>query len=238
METYSITSDNEYLYITKSNGTTNRVINHGISIFVYGEKLSLNSANYSFLEVSKDQIIGQTFANINECALYFLSLINKDTGQHLWQKMARQGSAFSSVTGFVTVSGSTETDFLLMKNPVSSGVLVRFKEFIMTIGGASTNSSIIRFYRSPTITSDGTPLSISKVLPTASQTSAIEVFQSPTISARGSLIQLFSIDFKSFSRDQDLSRFLTDGSNLLVTVDANVTNVEHNIVAIWAEEQI
>ncbi len=154
----------------------------------------------------------------------------------LWQEMTRDGHGFSAITNFVTIAGTTETDFMLIRNPAASGVLARLKEFIMTIGGSASNTSIFRFYRSPTVTSDGTPITVNKVLSIGTPTNQVLCFQTPTISARGTLVQLFAVDFESFSRDQELSRYLAEGSQLLVTVQGSVTNIEHNLVFTWAEE--
>lgn len=153
----------------------------------------------------------------------------------LWQSLVMNGQGFSVITGFQE-SSNDETDFLLLKNPTQK-TLLRFKEFILTIGGLSSNTSTFRFYRNPTITSNGTALSINKILPSHSNTSGMEAYQNPTISNRGSLIQLFCIGFISHSRDQELSRFLIPGANLLVTTQGSVNNIDHNIQAIWAEQQ-
>ena len=156
----------------------------------------------------------------------------------LWQDMSRQGFGFTTITGFVTIAGTSETDFMLMRNPAGSGVLVRLKEFLMTIGGTSAQRSIFRFYRSPTITSVGTPITVSKVLSTGTNTSEVLSYQTPTISSRGFLIQLFSVDFNTVIRDQDLARYLIEGGDLLITVQGSVTNLEHNLVAVWVEENL
>ncbi len=152
--------------------------------------------------------------------------------------MSRAGYCFSSVTGMVTVSGTDETDFLLLRNPQDSGVLVRLYEFTMTLGATATQRSIFRFYRGPTVSNVGTPININKVLASNQNTSKINCYQSPTISNRGTLIQLFSVEFASFKREQDLGRYLVNGADILLTVHASNNNIEHNIVSVWAEEPL
>lgn len=154
----------------------------------------------------------------------------------LWQKYSREGRGFTALSGFTTIPNTTETDFLLFKNPVSSGSLVRLKEFLLTIGGTSAQRSIFRFYRNPTITANGTPLTVSKVLSTGIHANVLQVYQTPTISVRGSVIQLFAVDFNTYIRDQDLARFITEGANLLLSVQGSANNIEHNVSAAWAEE--
>lgn len=167
-----------------------------------------------------------------------MQTIVPSSNSNLWQNLSRNGSGFTTITGFVTIAGTTEVDFMLLKNPGASGILCRFSEFIMSIQTATAQRSVIRFYRQPTITDNGTPLTISKVLSTGAQTTALTAFQTPTISDRGSLIQMFIIDNVTYQRNQELGRFLTQNSNLLITVQGTLTNIEHNIVAVWAEENI
>lgn len=156
----------------------------------------------------------------------------------LWQTMSRDGFGFSAVSGFVTIAGTSETDFILIRNPQGSGVLVRLYEFTMTLGASATQRSLFRFYRAPTVSDVGTPMTINKVLATHPNTSKINVYQTPTISNRGSLIQLFSVEFTSLRREQDLSRYLVNGADILVTVQASTNNIEHNLVSVWAEEPL
>lgn len=158
--------------------------------------------------------------------------------EDLWQVMSRNGLGFTSVSGFVSIANTNETDFMLMRNPANSGVLVRLSEFLLTLGATATQRSIFRFYRTPTITDVGTPMTVSKVLPTSSNTNKALMYQSPTISARGSLIQLFSVEFSTFSRNQELGRYLVQGSDLLITAQASNNNIEHSVVTVWAEELI
>lgn len=162
----------------------------------------------------------------------------ESSAQTLWQVESRAGMGFTTLTGFVTIAGTTETDFMLMRNPSGSGVLCRFYEFIMTINSATAQRSIFRFYRSPTVSADGTPLTISKVLATGTPTTKLLAFQTPTISDRGSLIQMFSIENVTYPRMQDLGRYLVQNAELLITVQGTTTNIEHNILGVWAEEPI
>jgi len=159
-------------------------------------------------------------------------------GKSLWQILSREGKGFTVVSGFITIPTATETDFMLLRNPTGSNILSRLKEIFMTIGGTSAQRSIFRFYRTPVITAVGTPLSIFKVLSIGTLTSQLLAYQSPTISARGTLIQLFAVDFNTLSRDQDLGRYLTEGADLLITVQGSTSNLEHNISLVWAEETV
>lgn len=154
----------------------------------------------------------------------------------LWQTLSEKGYGFSAITGFVTISGTNETPFCLLKNPANSGILVRLKEFFLTASGTTAQGSIFRFYRSPQVTNNGTAIGIQKVLATSSITSVVQAFQSPTVSNNGELITLFEVGFDTLCRDQDLGRYLPSGGDLLVTVQGTNTNLEHNVTGVWAEE--
>jgi len=156
----------------------------------------------------------------------------------LWQILTREGKGFIAATGFTTINVLTEVDFMLLRNPVSSGVLVRFKEFLFTIKANSGQSSLIRFYIAPTITNAGTPLTVRKVLSTGIPTSQILAYQQPTISNRGTFAQVFNIGIETYQREQGLARYLTEGSDVLITVQGVIANIEHNITTSWAEEPL
>ncbi len=159
-------------------------------------------------------------------------------GSTLWQRMSREGKGFTALTGFITIAGTSETNLMLMRNPADSGKLVRLKDFIMTIGGSATQRTLFRFYRAPTITNAGGALDINKVLPIGVPTSSVLAYQSPVTSASGALIQMFSVNYFSFARDQDLGRYLVAGADLLITVQSSANNVEHNLLSVWAEEDV
>ena len=55
----------------------------------------------------------------------------------LWATYSSQGLGFTTITGFVSVSGTSETPFMLIRNPANSGVLVRFKDIFFYYRGVS-----------------------------------------------------------------------------------------------------
>lgn len=167
-----------------------------------------------------------------------MTYIKKILAESLWQKLSRDGRGFSAYTGFVTISGTAETDFMLITNPADSGMIVRFKEFLLTINATTAQKSIFKFYRSPTVTNAGTEIPVNKVLANGAYSSVLSVSQLPTITDRGVEIQLIASSNTSFSRDQELSRYMIENSTILVTVTPSNTNIEHKVLATWAEEPI
>lgn len=153
----------------------------------------------------------------------------------LLQRLANQGKCFTFVTGFTVVAGTAETDFVLIRNPSGSGKKVSLSEFLMTIDSATAQRSIFKFYRNPTITNVGTPITLFKVNPNGAISPTVLAYSSPTISNRGSLIQGFRVDNVTYGRNQKLSRFLVEGADLLITVQGSTNNIEHNLTAVWAE---
>lgn len=154
----------------------------------------------------------------------------------LWQKLSKEGKGFTVLTPFEEIETQDETNFLIMIN--NGDKLIRFKEFLMSIDATQNQKSIFRFYRNPIVSDNGTPLDISKVQPFNGNTSTISVYYKPAITDKGSLIQIFCLDFKSLYRDQDLGRYLVPGSSVLVTVEASSNNIKHCLVIVWAEENL
>jgi hypothetical protein len=176
-----------------------------------------------------------TFAS-NQSALP-ISVSSGSEGTNLWQVETFNGKGFSTITADITVATATEIDIFVLKNPVSSGKLVRFQNFIMcTNKGTALVRANFRVYRAPTITSDGTALTINKIRTSQSASSVCSAFQLPTISARGTLVNKFSLSSDEFIRRfQDLGRYLEQNSNLLITFEAENAGTTLSFMAEWLE---
>jgi len=155
-----------------------------------------------------------------------------------WSVLVKDGKGFVATSDALTVTGSTETDFMLLKNPASSGKYVRFKEFLFSIDSSTTQGSIVRFYRDPTITANGTSLAANKLKKSQSDTAVATIFKTPTISARGTLLEVFQIGLGVFNRDLMIARFLEENENMLVTVQGTKVNVVHALTVLWAETAV
>lgn len=130
-----------------------------------------------------------------------------------------------SITADATLTSSTETPLLLLKNPSNATVNSRAMFFY----AATDNSSgiiTIRVYTNPTVTANGATLPISNNLVQAGVPSSLmTAYASPTISANGTKrITLVSVangntDLLNFAQ----TAILAPGNTMLITV--SVTNL-------------
>jgi len=166
-----------------------------------------------------------------------LGTLSVNIASDLWQKLTFEGKAFDAFVDSTTVAPSTQTDFILIKNPAGSEKLFRIHEYLVGIDGPAAQRSLYRFYKGPTITANGTSVAVLKHLTSQAQASVAKVFRSPTISARGTFIGIIAVKGESPSAvvNGDLSDFIEEGETILVTVDASTTSVEHIFSATWAE---
>jgi len=142
-------------------------------------------------------------------------------GGDLWQADTYNGKGFSVITGDITIANTDENNFFLLKNPNASGKLVRIWESIISMTkGTGSAFSNFRIYKNPTITANGTALTINKIRSSQSASSVCSAYYNPTISARGTLIDKFVIATDHFGELIDnLGRYLEANENMLVTIE-------------------
>ena len=134
--------------------------------------------------------------------------------------------------------GKTENDFILISNPAGSGKINRTYNYLLSIGlagGAQSLKSTFRFYAAPTITANGTPVTVTKIKSDGAFSSVMNVYSSPTISARGTLLNTLPFTQGVFIHNLELSRYILEGSNLLITAHPATTNTEHAVSSNWGE---
>lgn len=138
-----------------------------------------------------------------------------------------------------SVSGS-ETPILLLSNPVvvssafPSGyksLFVNLRKVVCSVTGAS---AVLKYYFNPTITGNGTPVTILNARP-ASPNVAVGVLTSgPTASSNGSYVD--AIASLAFSTDESNFLLILDpGQNLLVTAQASASSTATLIKLGWME---
>lgn len=146
---------------------------------------------------------------------------------------AASQQVFSAQT-LVTNIGTTETSFLLLKNPNASGKVLRILKIVVGTSGAGT----IRVYHTPTITSNGAALAaVNRYIKSAPTAAVAAPFTAPNISVKGTPINLWYTTAQSGSKD-----FIADGDiavdpnfNILITVQNGAANTPTAITVIWAE---
>jgi len=163
-----------------------------------------------------------------------LQTLIDERGKDNEQIETRDGKAFSAATNLVAIVGTGETDFYLLKNPTGSGKKLRLLLFTGNIeGGGVGQVSNFRIYKNPTITTNGTALTIVNKDFTSSTATVMQAFSAPTISARGTLL-----DVRTAASPTDFSfdLILGEGHSVLVSVDATLNNTLHSATAVWVEE--
>lgn len=162
-------------------------------------------------------------------------LESAENHQNLWQHWTQEGYGFGYRRLFTTTSGTSEIDFVLMRNPSGSGKTIYgyAQEYTYTKG---SGVSIARIYAGPTITANGTLETIFPLKPSAGNTSVASVYYAPTISARGSQVALFGQGATgTYSFRPDLGLMLEEGYDMLFTVQPAANNTDHSITLYWVE---
>jgi len=104
-------------------------------------------------------------------------------------KLALEGKLFVTILDNIDLGGNAvEQDLILIRND-SANRRILIQDIIVV---SFDIEAIIRFYRNPTITANGTPMTVSnKKNPTI--TGVGTAFEVPTISARGEIIGLYGV---------------------------------------------
>lgn len=131
------------------------------------------------------------------------------------------GMGFST-TADASLNSSSETALLLLVNPANSGVNARAM-FFYAASEATQGIITIRVYTNPTVSSNGTPLTISNNLVSESApVSLMQAFGSPTVSANGtkrmSIVSIANGNTDLLNLAQ--TAILTPGNSMLLTVTA------------------
>ena len=152
----------------------------------------------------------------------------------LFQDLTFNGFGYAFASPLISILLSSETDFILFKN-TSSTKLIRLYEQIGSIpDAAATLRSIVRIYKNPTVTNNGTAVAIGGLRNGQAATIA-QAFHTPTISARGILVQIYGLTNTPTQRNMDLTRYVEPGDSLLVTAQPNTVTVNHSFTQAWAE---
>lgn len=153
-----------------------------------------------------------------------------------WQYYTENGKAFQVTSTFLTLSGSSETDFMLFRNPTGSGKNVEVKRFFYTYTKGSA-IALMRLYYGPTITNVGTARTVEKMKIGGATSPVCLVYTQPTISNRGTLLRAIgNSSVQTLILDYDLALFLPPATDLLVTIQPASNNTDHSVGLEWAEE--
>lgn len=152
--------------------------------------------------------------------------------------LALGDSCFTISTNKITLSGTgTEYPFLLFDNPNSSGKVVRviniWQQFFPE---ATAKWSWMRLYRDPTVTANGTALTILKGKKNQSATSVISAYKVPTITSVGSLIRSGNLVEGTMSYYDNGGLFIDQNEKVLCTIETSTGNRDHIVSVLWSED--
>ena len=195
------------------------------------------SGNYGEVNADNEQLTHDQDAIDNLQAIAAGTGIISGSVTSNWEFFAENDQAFISTYEATLAGGSGEKDFVLIENPVASGFDTRIKSFTLAIRSNSTNATF-RIYKQPTVTANGTPLTIANFRDNAS-TGVVNTYSVPTISARGNRFGTFDLNSSgtgAVGLDMELALFLLEGEFLLVTVEQYTNNRVFSFNVAWAEE--
>jgi len=157
------------------------------------------------------------------------------TFKNEWQTEVEEGDGFSFTTPAITVSGSTEVDFCLVRNPGTNTLSIEI-HVISYLYSKGSGMSVLKIYDTPTITTNGTSVSINKMKLSGTSTSGVLVTHTPTISNRGNLRRFIGASSTgSTTTEYDLGLLIPPGYTFLFTVVPAANNADHAIYMDWGE---
>jgi hypothetical protein len=153
------------------------------------------------------------------------------------------GKGFSLVAEILPAV-ATETPILLIKNPNGSSVTLKVLQLILgllaSVGSATGNNSVFRLYLDPTITVNGTVVTISNLYSkTGAPASVMTAFSSPTVTANGTKLGAYTVASQegALFLPQSLTRLLDPNHAWLITQTAIVNGASTGVVQLeWIEE--
>ena len=127
--------------------------------------------------------------------------------------IGNSGKCWSGVINGIIIGGTNEADYVLIKNPSSSGKIFQLLQLNYS---NNADTLLLKMYRDPTITSNGTSVSLVNFVKGGAST-VLELYYTPTISVRGTIIFVQS-DKKSINEiNLFSSRPIQPGESLLIT---------------------
>lgn len=155
----------------------------------------------------------------------------------LWQYGCENGRGFTVATPHITVSSTDEADLALFVNPIGSGrpARVNFLDYLFEPLAEGKNSDI-KVYRDPTVSVNGTSVSIKPIRKGQAESSVMSFYYSPTITSRGTqLLYNWGTNNGFVTLPSELGLFVEPGEKWLFTVQTSTGNREHAISVRWVE---
>ncbi len=143
--------------------------------------------------------------------------------------------AYVSTTDLNSISGTSEHNYMLITNPSSSGKKVMITHFSSGLNSATTRS-LLRVYSTPTITTNGTALTVvNTYIKTSPISEVVKIYKDPTISARGTLMDMQVNPSDAPSRGMNRYLILDEGKSLLCSMQNSVTGISTFLTVYFLE---
>lgn len=137
-----------------------------------------------------------------------------------------------------TPASASETPVLLLKNPSGNSLSIYLRDLLVS-ALAPDIGSIIRVYANPTISANGTAMTVTSFLIGGTNTTTMQAYRNPTVSANGTLLLTSSI-LKAITAESDreftYARIFLANNNLLITLENSATNRDVAVTISWKEE--
>lgn len=148
---------------------------------------------------------------------------------------ARWGQAFFASSNVVTTGVSTEAAFFLLRNVNGNTKNIRIGRMVFC--SPSSGNTIYRVYIDPTITLNGTALTVTGARQSGQNASQGTAFTTPTVSANGTRIKAVNLPTGTdFILDMDHGLWLEPNHSLLVTSTQSLIGGLSGVDAEWVEE--
>src|SRR3990172_9599309 len=159
----------------------------------------------------------------------------------LGQKLSDDGRLYYVSSNVFSLPGNiNENGFFLFRNPAGSGRTVRLKNLLGALATTSAFSIVVRTYDTPTLTSDGTALTIGRANPAAGSVSTSQVFINPVATAFGTFRQAFAFNNNfSISLFLDFERQIPQAGVVLLTIQkSSAAGVDTTFNLDWGEQDV
>lgn len=155
-----------------------------------------------------------------------------------WQQCVEAGRGFYVTTNFISISGTAETNFMLLRNASGSGKTVRIHQIHIGVRATVTGDNArIRIYRDPTVTANGSALTVRPILKSAPISAVMTAYTAPTTSALGTLLITRTLTQAWMdTMNLDETFYIQQNEIILFTIQPANTGKDHNIM-IWFEEE-
>lgn len=150
------------------------------------------------------------------------------------------GNAYAFGTAAAAFNiGAAELAAIYIKNNNASKALYIFNAFLLP-DPSSANWLLWRTYYNPTVSANGTALTLNNLLAGSANTSGANAYTNPTASAFGKLVSISANGFSNSSSNPEISQFapylvLPAAQSLLVTAAAKGANTNFYANFQWFE---